>query len=498
MKFKYQNKELELILLTYSGSRLYHTHYEKGKKEFDPDYVSDYDWKGVFIEKISDKFTIGVKPFDEIVFERNSKNDEENNIKKIIGSLIQKKGIPFEENDDMTFYEIEKFLDLSLKNNPNILDILYTPSENIIYINLKGKKLLSEKDLFLSQIIKETFIGYSESQLLRIKSHNKYLVKYPLIHIVQDKLEEALKNNDIDHNFISINFSGHIANALTEQKQSSGFKGLSFEEFTEKYSDDTISKSDFNIYKRPSLVDYTFPKTLRGQVLDMDKKVYNNKTNTALDLNSKINDIQQETKNITMKDFLIHYASFRAISKTQLNIFTPFEISEKTTYKNGIYSNNGKLKSNPPEKIGEFVCQISVDETNHKRDVDAIDKLWEWKANRNEKRSSLEKHYGYDVKHGLHLYRLLAKSVEILKTKTYTPVLSGEILQECLDIRNGKVSYEELIKKVEKIKGELENYKDSSLQEKPDIHLINKLKKDLLFETSFDIPQKDIKLRELF
>lgn len=496
MKFIYDGKELELILLTYSGSRLYNTHYEKGEKELDPNYVSDYDWKGIFIEKVEDKFDLLKIPLEEIEIKKDQPEDELNNknnkkikskeeidkeiyVKNFIKSIVEKKQLPFDNEDDMTLYEIEKFLDLSIKNNPNIFDILFVPKEKIIYCNKKGVELIKNRHLFLSQIVKDTFVKYAENQLARIKSHKKYLVKYPKIHLVQEKIELALKNKDIDHNFISVNFSGFIANALTTQKEKVS-NVISYEEFAKKYSDHLISSKELLLYKRPNLIDYTFPKTLRGENIDMNKLIYNSNTNIALNVNDKNSLNTQEVKDITVRDFLLKYATFRPISKTQLNIFTLYELNDKNVYKNGIYTNEGKLKANPPEKIGDFVFQISVDEMVHKKDVDAIDKLWEWKSNRNEKRSDLEKHYGYDVKHALHLYRLILKAIEILKTEDYVPSLSGSDLKECLNIRDGKIKYEDLIIKIESIKNFFINL-DSNLKLNPNLEEINNLKKELLF-----------------
>jgi len=100
---------------------------------------------------------------------------------------------------------------------------------------------------------------------------------------------------------------------------------------------------------------------------------------------------------------------------------------------------------------------------------------WDWKKNRNEKRSELEEKFGYDTKHAMHLVRLLRMGVEALET--------GEIVvlrpdaQELLAIRNGSWTYEEVVEYAEmmdaKVRDEL--YPKTTLPKKPDIKLAAKL-----------------------
>jgi predicted nucleotidyltransferase len=70
-----------------------------------------------------------------------------------------------------------------------------------------------------------------------------------------------------------------------------------------------------------------------------------------------------------------------------------------------------------------------------------------WKQTRNEKRSALEHKFGYDTKHAMHLVRLQRMAVEILehgKVIVYRPDR-----EELLAIRDGALSYDELIEQCE-------------------------------------------------
>lgn len=95
---------------------------------------------------------------------------------------------------------------------------------------------------------------------------------------------------------------------------------------------------------------------------------------------------------------------------------------------------------------------------------------WNWKKNRNEKRSELEEKFGYDTKHAMHLIRLLRSGVDILEFGV-VPV-KREDKDYLLDIRSGKYTYEEIIKESERLKNKVELIANkSALPEKPNVNL---------------------------
>lgn len=472
MNFQYKGKNLELILLTYTGSRLYGTQYELGENPFDKEYVSDYDWKGIFIESIEDKKSLLSIQLEQIECkEENLENEDEytlnekNKVKKILEKIINNNNLPFDnKKDDIFLYEIEKFINLAaIKNNPDILTILFTPKEKILYINKLGKELIRNKEQFLSIKVKDTFENYAKEQLYRINTHHKYFKDYPLIYEVENIIKKALLNKDINYKWIENNFSIHIVNYFKNIKinEEKNIKNLSFDEFINKYKTEKLNEIEILKYKKPLLIDFVYPKKLNGQKINWNE-IYNN---------TKIT-----------KDLLINECVFRNISNTQYNLFLPVENQKKGK---GILNLDGSLKVNPAKEIGDFLCQLTIDQLSYKKVNDKIQKLWDWKVHRNEKRSVLEEHFGYDTKHGLHLFRLLLKAKILLETGKYNPVLSKEELKEVLEIRDGKLTYEQLIEKVNKKEIEINNVK-SILPEKVDLKKIDILLKKLLFNKKID------------
>jgi predicted nucleotidyltransferase len=74
----------------------------------------------------------------------------------------------FEDNAAQSCYwELQKFIVMALKANPNILECLYSPLvEKITPI---GEELLARREIFLSQMIFQTFNGYAMSQFKKIE-----------------------------------------------------------------------------------------------------------------------------------------------------------------------------------------------------------------------------------------------------------------------------------------------------------------------------------------
>ncbi|MGV3757253.1 MAG: DNA polymerase beta superfamily protein [Verrucomicrobiota bacterium] len=74
----------------------------------------------------------------------------------------------FEDNAAQTcFWELQKFLIMALKANPNILECLYSPL--VEKVTPLGQELLDLRHRFLSQMIFQTFNGYALSQFKKIE-----------------------------------------------------------------------------------------------------------------------------------------------------------------------------------------------------------------------------------------------------------------------------------------------------------------------------------------
>jgi predicted nucleotidyltransferase len=78
------------------------------------------------------------------------------------------------ETNDEVYYEIGRFVELLLKNNPNILEILASPEDCILYKHPLMEHLQLED--FLSKLCKDSFAGYAVTQIKKARGLNKKIV----------------------------------------------------------------------------------------------------------------------------------------------------------------------------------------------------------------------------------------------------------------------------------------------------------------------------------
>ena len=79
------------------------------------------------------------------------------------------------ETNDEVFFEIKRFIDLLTKNNPNILELLSTPPECILFRH-PLMHLIKPED-FLSKLCFDTFAGYAKTQIKKARGLNKKINK---------------------------------------------------------------------------------------------------------------------------------------------------------------------------------------------------------------------------------------------------------------------------------------------------------------------------------
>lgn len=78
------------------------------------------------------------------------------------------------DTNDEVYYELGRFVELLLKNNPNILELLATPDDCILYRHPVMDQLHS--NMFLSKLCKDTFAGYALTQIQKARGYKKKFV----------------------------------------------------------------------------------------------------------------------------------------------------------------------------------------------------------------------------------------------------------------------------------------------------------------------------------
>lgn len=81
-----------------------------------------------------------------------------------------------DNSNDIVYYELNRFINLLSQNNPNILEELFVPEDKIIFISNKIKPLYDNREKFLTTKCRNTFGGYSISQIKKARGLNKKIV----------------------------------------------------------------------------------------------------------------------------------------------------------------------------------------------------------------------------------------------------------------------------------------------------------------------------------
>ncbi|BDD09306.1 hypothetical protein FUAX_17380 [Fulvitalea axinellae] len=75
------------------------------------------------------------------------------------------------QSNDIVYYELGRFIELLIKNNPNILEMLAVSDEDILYKDPLWDKIRNAP--VLSKLCKNTFAGYAFTQIKKAKGLNK-------------------------------------------------------------------------------------------------------------------------------------------------------------------------------------------------------------------------------------------------------------------------------------------------------------------------------------
>ena len=92
------------------------------------------------------------------------------------------------ENDETqeAYWELQKFLILALKANPNVLECLYTPM--VEKATPLAEELLDMRSIFLSRMVYQTYNGYVMSQFKKmqadIRNHGQVKWKH-VMHLIR-------------------------------------------------------------------------------------------------------------------------------------------------------------------------------------------------------------------------------------------------------------------------------------------------------------------------
>lgn len=162
------------------------------------------------------------------------------------------------ESSDIVYYEIGRFIELLIKNNPNILEVLATPDDCILYKHPLMDYLKIED--FLSKLCKDSFAGYATTQIKKarglkkkivnpVPKERKTLLDFCFILTGHDSilLKSWLNENNMAHEYcglINIPHSKGIYALFYDFKNTLGYKGICQKETSNEVSLSSIPKNE--------------------------------------------------------------------------------------------------------------------------------------------------------------------------------------------------------------------------------------------------------------
>ncbi len=96
--------------------------------------------------------------------------------------------------NDIVYYELGRYIELLLQNNPNMMELLATPSDKVLYRHPIMDNF--DSNWFISKLCENTFAGFASSQIKKARGLNKKIVN-PMAKEKKSILEfcVVLKNN---------------------------------------------------------------------------------------------------------------------------------------------------------------------------------------------------------------------------------------------------------------------------------------------------------------
>ena len=347
-----------------------------------------------------------------------------------------------DSKSDVVFYEFGRWLELLLKSNPTVLEGLFAPEDCIVgEVHPAVRKILDNRELFLSKECFKTFYGYAVSQISKARGLNKKIVN-PVTER-KDILDFCYTFNDQG----SLPIKKFLAENSLDQK----YCGL--------VNIPNMSDGDSSIYG----VYYDFAAYFKFENIDWARDWYNGNS-PYKKFFPNVSEQLSIQKRIEDKEFF-HYGG----------IVHPDEIEK---------SNTVRLSSVP--KGEKPICFMAYNKNGYMRHCRDYKDYKEWEKNRNPVRYESNLGHNYDAKNVMHCMRLVRMAKELAQGKGFNVVRTWD-RDYLLDIRNHKFEYEDVMAQLEKEKLEMEEaIKSCTLPEKVDFDKVNDLLYDVRLKYYFN------------
>jgi hypothetical protein len=175
----------------------------------------------------------------------------------------------------------------------------------------------------------------------------------------------------------------------------------------------------------------------------------------------------KETKQECMEELKAIYSD-QVLPLYRKYLKPEFQTIALELFSRGFQSQLTALRAISDEYVKDEYKEMAINELRYASAMKNWKRFVGWQASRNKKRAELEAKFGVDVKHCMHLVRLLRMGLEILETGKVNVDRTHIDADELKAIRNGAWTYE----KIEEYSNDMNNkldevYKASTLKNSP-------------------------------
>lgn len=425
-------------------------HYIRGSHAYGlakPDGTSDIDTAAVYLEPMQQLLGLGLDFQSQVADKRN----------------------------DNVAYGLNKYLNLLLDSNPNILESLFIPERCVLKTSYTMELIKSNRDKFITKRCFKSFLGYSYEQIVKCRGLNKRFLqekverKTPLDFCYTFNKQGSTKiMNWLEYRHLKQQYCGLVK--IPNMKMYgiyydwySHFKkeNVSFDDLKWLiYSRDLEHTTSEYFHMLQSCTDETKRKELEE---NLDRSQYHN-----------------------MIQFIINSYKVTNVSSFQ----KWYESLPKDNDYKGIIGMDGQsneVRLSSVSKGQSPICYMYYGENEYSTHCREYREQKEWEENRNPERYNENKGKLFDRKNVAHAVRLLHMGIEIGKGEGFNVDRTNIDRDFIMNIRLGNTSYEEIMEYIQQKKEEVENvFKTSTLPESIDADFLN----DLLLE----IRKKQVKM----
>ena len=345
-----------------------------------------------------------------------------------------KEEVASSKHDDV-WYELNKFFRLLLSSNPTILEALFVPDDCVLYEHPIMTEIKKHKHLFVTKKCFKPFGCYAVSQIEKCRGLNKKIV---------NPVKERLTPLDFCYTFKGQG-STKIINWLGNRGLKQNYCGL------------------VNVPNMHDMYDlyYDWGLHFQNENITLDDIIDSRK------LNYQNNDIKK------LVDFIIGLYNIQSEEELKywFNKITP--IGYRGITNEDMTSNELRLSSVSKDELP--LCHMSYNQTGYTKHCIDYKNYKDWEKNRNPIRYESNLNKNYDAKNVSHAFRLMQMCIEIARGEGIK-VRRDEDRQFLLDVKHHKYEYEEIIKKLDEKKIEMdEAIKNSTIPDEIDREKVNQL-----------------------